>query len=223
MRLTDCFMELVAYVAYFLRTAATKQPPFDQVKVDIQRLMSESEDRFRQGSFSQEDYDLARFAICAWVDEAILSSLWNEKGRWQGEQLQRLYYQTADAGEIFFERLNAIGLHQRDVREIYYLCLAMGFMGRYCHEGDDYLLGQVKTSNLKLLTGSSVGLSSLDRTELFPEGYPVDTGEADAQKGKFRLSGFTLLCLGAPIGLFIVLFIIYHFILSNVGETILKG
>jgi type VI secretion system protein ImpK len=223
MRLTDCFMELVAYVAYFLRTVATKQPPFDQVKVDIQRLMSESEDRFRQGSFSQEDYDLARFAICAWVDEAILSSLWNEKSRWQGEQLQRLYYQTTDAGEIFFERLNAIGPHQRDVREVYYLCLAMGFMGRYCHEGDDYLLGQVKTSNLKLLTGSSVGLPSLDRTDLFPEGYPVDSGDVVPQGRKVRFSGFTLLCLGAPIGLFIVLFIIYHFILSNVGETILKG
>ena len=223
MRLTDCFMELVAYVAYFLRTAATKQPPFDQVKVDIQRLMSESEDRFRQGSFSQEDYDLARYAICAWVDEAILSSLWNEKSRWQGEQLQRLYYQTTDAGEIFFERLNTIGPHQRDVREVYYLCLAMGFMGRYCHEGDDYLLGQVKTSNLKLLTGSSVGLPSLDRTELFPEGYPVDAGDVVPQGRKVRFSGFTLLCLGAPIGLFVVLFIIYHFILSNVGETILKG
>lgn len=66
-------MELVAYVAYFLKTVAKKQPHFDQVKADIQRLISESEDRLRNGSFPQEDYDLARFAICAWVDEAILT------------------------------------------------------------------------------------------------------------------------------------------------------
>jgi len=118
MRLTDCFIDVIAYVAYFLKTVASKQPPFDQVKADIQRLMGETEESRRQGAFSQEDYDLARFAICAWVDEVILGSSWNERNKWQGEQLQRLYYQTSDAGEMFFDRLNAIGPHQRDVREI---------------------------------------------------------------------------------------------------------
>ena len=223
MRLTDCFMELVAYVAYFLKTAASKQPPFDQVNADIRRLMTESENRFREGAFSQEDFDLARFAICAWVDEAMLNSAWNEKGKWQTEQLQRLYYQTADAGEIFFDRLNSLGPHQRDVREVYYLCLAMGFIGRYCHEGDEYLLEQLKTSNLKVLTGSSVGLPSLDRTELFPEAYPVDSGAVEGRSGKMLFSGFTLLCIGAPVALFLALFLIYFFILGNVGETILNG
>ena len=223
MRLTDCFMELVAYVAYFLKTAASKQPPFDQVKADIRRLMTESENRFSEGAFSQDDFDQARFAICAWVDEAILNSAWNEKGRWQTEPLQRLYYQTTDAGEIFFDRLNSLGPHQRDVREVYFLCLAMGFIGRYCHEGDEYLLDQLKTSNLKVLTGSSVGIPSLDRIELFTEAYPADSVETGSKKGKFRLSGFTLFCIGAPVGLFFILFLIYRFILSNVGETILKA
>jgi len=222
MRLTDCFVELVAYVAYFLKTVAKKQPPFEQVKADIQRLVSESEDCFKSGAFSQEDYDLARFAICAWVDEAVLSSTWNEKGRWQGEQLQRLYYQTADAGEIFFDRLNALGPHQRDVREVYYLCLAMGFMGRYCHEGDEYLLEQLKTSNLKLLTGSSVGLPSLERTELFPEAYPAGSREVAPGKRKIQFSTFHLLCLFAPVVLFGVLFVIYRFVLSNIGENFLS-
>ena len=222
MRLTDCFINVIAYVAYFLRTVASKQPPFDQVKTDIQRLMGETEESRRQGAFSQEDYDLARFAICAWVDEMILGSSWNESNRWQGEQLQRLYYQTSDAGEIFFDRLNTLGPHQRDVREIYYLCLAMGFEGRFCNEGDEYLLEQLKTSNLKLLTGSSAGISSLEHTELFPDAYPMDSEEVSEAKGKFRLSGFTLLCLCGPAGLFVVLFFIYQFILGSVGETILK-
>jgi type VI secretion system protein ImpK len=222
MRLTDCFIELIAYVAYFLKTAAVRQPPFDQVKADIQRLMSESEVCLKDGAFSQEDYDLARFAVCGWVDEAILSSSWKEKDRWQGEPLQRLYYQRADAGEIFFERLNALGPHQRDVREVYYLCLAMGFMGRYCHEGDEYLLEQLKTSNLKLLTGSSVGLPSLERGELFPEAYPAESGEVGPEKARFHFSTFTLVCVGAPVALYSVLFLIYHFVLNNIGESFLS-
>jgi type VI secretion system protein ImpK len=222
MRLTDCFIELVAYAAYFLKTVAKKQPPFDQVKADIQRLISKSQESLNKGAFSQEDYDLARFAIFAWIDEAILNSSWKEKHMWQGEQLQRFYYQTADAGEIFFERLNILGPHQRDVREVYYLCLAIGFMGRYCHEGDEYLLEQLKTSNLKLLTGSSVGLPSLEKGELFPEAYPVESNEVVSPKGKKRLSTFTLLCLGAPVLLYSVLFLTYRFILNNIGESLLS-
>ena len=219
MRLTDCFIELIAYAAYFLKTVDKRQPAFDQVKADIQRLISKSQESLNYGAFSQEDYDLARFAIFSWIDEAILNSSWNEKHLWQGEQLQRFYYQTSDAGEIFFERLNTLGPHQRDVREVYYLCLAIGFMGRYCHEGDEYLLEQLKTSNLKLLTGSSVELFSLEKGELFPEAYPVESREVTSPKKK-PFSIFTLLCLGAPVLLYSVLFLIYRFILNSVCPEI---
>jgi len=222
MRLTDCFMELVAYVAYFLKTVDARQPSFDQVKADIQRLISESQNALKDGQFSQEDYDMARFAIFAWIDEAMLSSSWNEKNRWQAEQLQRFYYQTTDAGEIFFDRLNAIGPHQRDVREVYYLCLAMGFTGRYCHDGDEYLLDQVKTSNLKLLTGSSMGLPSVETGDLFPDAYPSDSTDFSAGQGKQRFSTFTLLCIGLPVVLYLFLFLVYWFILGSIGENLLN-
>lgn len=223
MHLTDSFMELVAYVVYFVKTVGAKQPPYEQAKADILRLLTQSENVVKRGLFSQEDYDLGRFMICAWVDETILNSAWNQKAQWQREQLQRLYYHTLDAGEEAFERLNGLGLHQREVREVYYLCLALGFKGRFHHPGDEYLLEQVKTSNLKLLLGSSVGLPSLERAELFPEAYPVEAVELGVQKQKFRLSPFTIACLAGPVILFGLLFLIYQFALSGVGENFLKA
>ncbi|OGP80594.1 MAG: type VI secretion system protein ImpK [Deltaproteobacteria bacterium RBG_16_49_23] len=223
MHLTDSFMELIAYVVYFVKTVDNKQPPYEQVKADIVRFLTQSEMAVKRGLFSQEDYDLARFMVCAWVDEAILNSSWNQKGHWQREPLQRLYYHTLDAGEEVFERLNALGLHQREVREVYYLCLALGFMGRYHHKGDEYLLEQLKTSNLKLLLGSSVGIPSLERAELFPEGYPVEAMDLGPQKRKFRFSPFTLACLAGPVILFGLLFLIYQFALSGVSENFLKA
>jgi type VI secretion system protein ImpK len=222
MRLSDCFVELIAYVAYFLESLQQNQPPFEKVKGDVQRLVSKSEEYVPKGFFSQEDYDQARFAICAWADESILNSSWEEKSKWLGEQLQRLYYQTTDAGEEFFERLNRLAPHQREVREVYYLCLAMGFTGRYCHDGDDYLLEQLKTSNLKLLMGSSVGLPSLERGELFPEAYPVESVESDVRQKRFQFSPFTLAALGGPILLFSVLFLIYRFVLNGIGVDLLS-
>lgn len=223
MHLTDAFMELVAYVVYFVKTVGAKQPPYEQAKADILRLLTQSENVVKRGLFTQEDYDLGRFMICAWVDETILNSAWNQKAQWQREQLQRLYYHTLDAGEEAFERLNGLGLHQREVREVYYLCLALGFKGRFHHPGDEHLLEQVKTSNLKLLLGSSVGLPSLERAELFPEAYSVEAVELGVQKQKFRLSPFTIACLAGPVILFGLLFLIYQFALSGVGENFLKA
>lgn len=222
MRLIDCFIELVAYVAYFSKAAADKQPPYDQVRADMERLVAVSKSRSSQGSFSAEDYDMARFAMFAWVDETILSSEWRHKGQWQGEQLQRTYYQTTDAGELFFDRLNALSPHQKDVREVYYFCLALGFMGRYCHEGDEYLLDQLRTSNLKLLTGSSVGVPSPGAGLIFPEAYTADSEMTAGDHKKWRFTAFTLFSIGMPVLFFGVLMIVYRFILENVGQNFVQ-
>ncbi|MCB2181955.1 MAG: DotU family type IV/VI secretion system protein [Desulfobulbaceae bacterium] len=222
MRLRDCFAELIAYVAYFLKSGAASSQSFGQVQADVQRLLAESESMMRDGAIAAEDYNEARFAVCAWVDEALLSSNWSGKNQWQKDSLQRKYFQTSDAGEEFFDRLNRLGQQQRDAREIYYLCLAMGFKGRYHQDGDRPLLEQLKTSNLKFLLGSSVGLPALDRTELFPEAYPVEGTEL-ASSGKSFFTPATLAALLAPVALFGTLFLIYSFILSNIGENFLKS
>jgi type VI secretion system protein ImpK len=189
------------------------------VKADIFRALSQSEDCVKKDLFPREDFDLARFAVCAWVDEAILNSNWNFKDFWKREQLQRMYYQTTDAGEEFFDKLNTVGFHQRDVREVYFLCLALGFMGRYCHAGDEYLLGQVRSSNLKLLMGSSVGLPSLERSDLFPEAYQTGMGEPIIRGRRSRFSMVTLGCLIGPLALFGVLFFIYNFVLNSIVDN----
>jgi type VI secretion system protein ImpK len=222
MQLTDCFLKLVAYTTYFLKTVDRRQPPFEQFQTDIWRLIDESRTMFETGGATREDYDLARFAIFAWIDEAILNSGWKEKDRWQTEQLQRIHYQTTDAGELFFDRLNSLGPHQRDVREVYYLCLAAGFTGRYCHEGDEYLLEQLKLSNLKLLSGSSVGLPALEKTTLFPEAYPASAQESAAPRSSFRIPLLTALCIGFPAVFFAVMYLIYGFILNHIGQNLLS-
>jgi len=221
MRLTDCFIDLIAYVAYLSRRVDVNQPPFEQVHADVLRLLSASQTLMSQGNFSPEDYDLARFAIVAWVDDTIMNSQWSHSGRWQRELLQREYYKTTDAGEIFFERLNQVGPHQRDVREIYYLCLAMGFKGQYCHEGDDFLLDQLKNSNLKLLTGSSLGVPTLEKGDLFPEAYSAEDDMSSTAKRGRRFSPFTWLSLGFPVVLFIGMFAIYSFILNHLVDNLL--
>lgn len=85
MSLLDCFVELIAYIAYFGKTASsTRQVSYEQLKTDLTHLVDKAQDSFQQSRLSQQDFDLARFAVFAWIDEVILSSTWSEKGRWQG-------------------------------------------------------------------------------------------------------------------------------------------
>jgi type VI secretion system protein ImpK len=218
MHLSDTFVDTIAYVVYFLKTAQKRQSPYEMVRARIMQLLTESQ--HKGADFPVDDYDQARFAICAWIDEAVMNSTWGERIAWVKEPLQLKFYQTTNAGELFFERLNNLGPHQNDVREVYYLCLAMGFKGRYGNEEDRFLLEQLKTSNLKVLTGASVGLPSLKKGELFPEAYPAESAEKIPVKAAASFNLMSIILAAFPVALFGVLYLIYVFVLNNVSTTL---
>jgi type VI secretion system protein ImpK len=218
MHISEMFVDVIAFVVYFLKTPSRRQSPYDQVRARILQLLEESQKR--AADFAPEDYDQARFAICAWIDEAVMNSSWNDRSAWQREPLQLKFYQTTNAGELFFERLNNIAVHQNDVREVYYLCLSMGFKGRYGNAEDSFLLDQLKNSNLKVLTGSSVGVPSLKKMELFPEAYPDESPEKISRRAPGRFNLLSILMAAFPVALFGVLYLIYSFVLGNVSNTL---
>ncbi|WP_339137015.1 MAG: DotU family type IV/VI secretion system protein [Candidatus Electrothrix sp. GW3-4] len=224
MSLLDCFVELIAYIAYFGKTASsTRQVSYEQLKTDLTHLVDKAQDSFQQSRLSQQDFDLARFAVFAWIDEVILSSTWSEKGRWQGEQLQRVYYQTTEAGELFFKRLNQLQPQQLEVREVYTLCLALGFSGRYCNPGDEFLLEQLKNSNLKLL-GPESAIHLAEQERLFPEAYVQERG-AGKNTAPGRGVSWVKWIVGAALSVVLYwgLFFIYRFVLDNVGENFISS
>jgi len=221
MRLSDCFVPIVTYAMLLQKQGGLERLSFDQAFADIESLIKESDLAFQKSDATREDYDIARFAVFAWVDETIMRGTWEGKRRWQGEQLQRRYFQTSDAGELFFQKLNTIGSHQNHVREVFYICLALGFTGQYHNKADDMLLDQLKVSNLKILTGSSVDLPAMDRLKLFPESYIMDH---DISEPNYK-RGFSILTLAAflaPVGFLGLLFLIYGFVLRNIGDTLIS-
>jgi type VI secretion system protein ImpK len=223
MRLLDCFIELIAYMAYFKKIVVSGQPEFNQVKADIDQLITKSQNHPHRNRYSPTDFDLAQFAVFAWIDEMLLDSPWQAKNRWQGEQLQRLYYQTVDAGELFFDKLNALEPGQMEVREVYYLCLALGFSGRFCNPGDGILLEQLKTSNLRLIAGSQLDIASLAGSSLFSGAYQAADSLQHIEKSSGRRFPIEIIAgLGIPALLYGLLFLIYHFILDNVGQNFIS-
>lgn len=222
MHLIDCFVELIGYVSYMIQALPKQQPSYDRVKSDITNLIATSQSQCQSSQASAADCELAQFAVLAWIDEALLNSTWQEKMKWQKEQLQRVYFQTTDAGELFFDKLNTLQHHQLEVREVFFICLALGFTGRYCNKGDEFLLNQLQASNLKLLGGNTAAAQEAIGKKLFPQAYADGTPRSAGGRRRFFNIG-TIVGGGVPVVLFVVLFLVYRFVLHNVGENLVNS
>jgi len=82
------------------------------------------------------------YALSAYVDELVLVSTWADRKVWMGQSLQAFYFKEHLAGEKFFERLAILrqqGENEADVLSLYYLCLQLGFQGKYRLLGSEQL------------------------------------------------------------------------------------
>lgn len=217
--LSRCFLELFAYVTMLKATCARRQPPVDEVRERVRELLHGSAQRMRALGVDPRDYDEARFAVCAWVDETVLNMPWAHREEWLKVLLQAEHYGTTKAGEEFFERLNLLRPEQAPVREVYSLCLALGFTGRYCAPGDELLLEQLRRSNLKLLGRPPLDAAALAREPLFLE-WRIPGLAAPSSSGRPRGGLRLLLAVGAP-AVAALLFLVYRSALSGVVASLL--
>ena len=76
----------------------------------------------------------ARYALCATIDDLVLSTPWGSHSAWTAQSLTSLFHNEVSGGERFFDILEQmqkeLGRHG-DVVELMYLCLALGFEGQY--------------------------------------------------------------------------------------------
>jgi type VI secretion system protein ImpK len=81
----------------------------------------------------EQDMIDAKFALSAFADEVIYHSTWPGKTQWLSNPLQLQFFGLNTAGDGFFVNLdNLHGQRGRNhVAQIYFLCLALGFQGKY--------------------------------------------------------------------------------------------
>ncbi|RQW07073.1 MAG: DotU family type IV/VI secretion system protein [Calditrichaeota bacterium] len=100
----------------------------------ILHLLEKMEHQARQNNYDSQDIQNAKFALIAFIDETIIASQWSQKQSWLSNPLQLQLYNRFDAGEEFFNKLDEIRkrFHSNtEVLEVFYLCLVLGFKGKY--------------------------------------------------------------------------------------------
>jgi type VI secretion system protein ImpK len=76
----------------------------------------------------------ARYTLCTLLDETAASTPWGGSGTWASHSLLVMFHNEAWGGEKFFQLLSKLAENpaaNRDILELMYVCLSLGFKGRY--------------------------------------------------------------------------------------------
>ena len=190
-----------------LRLKAGIVKPSNSLRPKVAKLLDEFEKRAERYRINHKIVRVSKFALASFVDETVLTNDFHLKEEWEKYPLQLEYFGEQLAGNKFFEKLEAM-LRQikvtKDAVEIYYVCMLLGFKGRYAvYEHDKLISIMQKTANALVKAGKIVP------TELSPNWLANDQPAPPKKRGmpiwaKISALGGLALALVFYMGMFLV-------------------
>jgi len=155
--------------------------------------------------YDARDVQDTHFAVVAFLDSVILNSKDPIRVEWERRPLQQELFGQAEAGVVFFAKLDAFRSRRdsaqlADILEVFALCLLLGFEGRYAGamRGDLEAITHRTRKRIEDIRGRSRLLSP-------GGGRPLEAAPPlppPRRKDQFRLIAlgaviFTILCFGS--------------------------
>jgi type VI secretion system protein ImpK len=87
-----------------------------------------------QDSGDSSEVMAARYVLCTVIDEAVVTTPWGNESAWSQMSLLSSFHNETFGGEKFFqllERLSRNPVKHLHLLELMYLCLSLGFEGKY--------------------------------------------------------------------------------------------
>lgn len=91
------------------------------------------ESRALQAGIDPQHLKVARYAICATLDDVVLNTPWGETSAWAQQSMVGTFHRETVGGDRFYDllaRLEQDPGRNIDLLEFLYMCLALGFEGR---------------------------------------------------------------------------------------------
>src|SRR5687768_1848657 len=200
-----------------LRLKAGIVAPSYELRPKIAALLTDFENRAERYRFSSKITQVAKFALAAFVDETVLSSNFNLKDEWEKNPLQLEYFGEHLAGNKFFEKLAAM-LKQVDVTadavEIYYVCMLLGFKGRYAVYEKEKLL-----STMQQTANALVKVGKIRPVELSPHWFANDQPEPPKER---KMPTWAKISAFAGLGLAVFIYLVMFFLSSKFYEDAVR-
>lgn len=87
-----------------------------------------------QAGIENSQVMLARYLLCTFIDEMISATFWGKDNNWSSNSLLGYFYNETYGGEKFFQLLDKLMSSPAkyiDLLEVMYVCLSLGFEGKY--------------------------------------------------------------------------------------------
>lgn len=104
------------------------------LRAQLLAYLRQFEEQARAAGVAQDEVMLSRYVLCTALDEAVLSTPWGSASDWGKQSLLITLHNEAWGGEKVFQLLEHCLQNPRQrlhILELLYLCLCLGFEGRY--------------------------------------------------------------------------------------------
>ena len=110
------------------RIGRDENPPVKEERLRIRGWLDQAEGHLGQG----EDWQLAKYALVAWIDDLLIEAPWEGRSWWKENALEVEIFNTRLRNEQFYMKAKqASSLAKRDALETFYVCVVLGFRGLY--------------------------------------------------------------------------------------------
>lgn len=155
----------------------------DQIASKLMAILkSQSEEAVRQGGeFALTIYQEAQYAMVALADEIFLNMDWIGRSFWEQNILESRVYNTHNAGELVFHRMDTFLVSRdrsrSDLAAVYLMVLGLGFKGKFRDE-DTGDLTAYRHQLFAFITHHPPRLYS-EQIVIFPDAYrrTLESGE----------------------------------------------
>ena len=128
--------DIFVYVIDLLsRIERNEQPNHKDERSKVRELLERAEVRVD----SREEWKLAKYALVAWIDEALTQAEWNARKGWREKTLENGYFKTDNAAIQFFlnarESRKNLSTKTTAAEVCITFCVMVGFRGIYSGPG----------------------------------------------------------------------------------------
>ncbi len=123
---------LLALVAQLRATTSHANP--SALREQLLEQVAEFEALAGSSGIPPHQVSAARYLLCSFIDEVIESTPWGAGGAWAEGSLLQAFHEERSGGDKAFRLLERLGedvSSNRHLLELFYVCLALGFEGRY--------------------------------------------------------------------------------------------
>lgn len=130
-RLNACGATLFSLVSRIRNRAQHMDP--DKLRRSVVAEVREFENRALQQGVDAQEVKIARYAICATLDDVVLNTPWGGQSVWAQQSMVGTFHKETVGGDRFYDllaRLEKEPGKNIQLLEFLYVCLSLGFEGR---------------------------------------------------------------------------------------------